>query len=87
MPVIGTGGIKATRIDPGQSFEFKFDKAGEYFYICYIHKGMVGKGDSLDFGIWKGISPSKLVMRVGEKKPDTGFLRQRPLAPGTIDAG
>lgn len=43
MPVIGTGGIKATRIEPGQSFEFKFDNPGEYFYICYIHKGMVGK--------------------------------------------
>ena len=43
MPVIGTGGIKATRIEPGASFEFKFDKPGEYFYICYIHKGMVGK--------------------------------------------
>lgn len=43
MPVIGIGGIKATRIEPGKSFDFKFDKAGEYFYICYIHKGMVGK--------------------------------------------
>ncbi|MBI5887615.1 MAG: cupredoxin domain-containing protein [Deltaproteobacteria bacterium] len=43
MPVIGTGGIKATRIEPGQSFEFKFTAAGEYFYICYIHKGMIGK--------------------------------------------
>lgn len=43
MPAIGIGGIKATRIEPGQSFEFKFDNPGEYFYICYIHKGMVGK--------------------------------------------
>lgn len=43
MPVIGLGGIKATRIEPGQSWEFKPEKPGEYYYMCYIHKGMVGK--------------------------------------------
>ncbi len=43
MPVIGVGGIKATQVEPGQSFEFKFEKSGEYYYMCYIHKGMVGK--------------------------------------------
>ncbi|TAN59619.1 hypothetical protein EPN18_10160 [bacterium] len=43
MPVIGIGGIKATRVEPGQSWEFKFEKPGDYYYICYIHKGMVGR--------------------------------------------
>ncbi len=43
MPVIGIGGIKATRIEPGQTFEFKFEAIGEYYYMCYIHKSMVGK--------------------------------------------
>lgn len=43
MPLIGVGGIFTPRIEPGKSWDFKFEKPGEYFYICFIHHGMVGK--------------------------------------------
>ncbi|MBI5885076.1 MAG: cupredoxin domain-containing protein [Deltaproteobacteria bacterium] len=43
MPVIGKGGISAPMLQPGESWEYKFDKPGEYFYICFIHHAMIGK--------------------------------------------
>ncbi|MBI5643543.1 MAG: cupredoxin domain-containing protein [Deltaproteobacteria bacterium] len=43
MPLIGVGGIFTPRIEPGKSWEFKFEKPGEYYYICFIHHGMIGK--------------------------------------------
>lgn len=43
MPVIGAQGIFSPRILPGESWEYTFDKAGEYYYICFIHKVMYGK--------------------------------------------
>lgn len=43
MPVIGKGGITSPTVEPGASWEHKFDVPGEYFYICFIHHAMVGK--------------------------------------------
>jgi len=43
MPLIGEGGIFSPRVEPGKSWDFKFEKPGEYFYICFIHHGMIGK--------------------------------------------
>ncbi len=43
MPLIGKGGIFTPSIEPGASWEYKFEKPGEYYYLCFIHKGMVGK--------------------------------------------
>ncbi|MBI5562576.1 MAG: cupredoxin domain-containing protein [Deltaproteobacteria bacterium] len=43
MPVIGKGGISSPAVEPGKSWERKFDQPGEYFYICFIHHAMVGK--------------------------------------------
>lgn len=43
MPVIGMGGIFVPSIEPGATYDYKFEKPGEYYYICFIHKGMVGK--------------------------------------------
>lgn len=43
MPLIGKGGISAPGIKPGGSWDFVFKEPGEYYYICYIHKGMIGK--------------------------------------------
>lgn len=43
MPLIGKGGISAPDIKPGGSWEFVFNEPGEYYYICYIHRGMIGK--------------------------------------------
>ncbi|MBI5562577.1 MAG: cupredoxin domain-containing protein [Deltaproteobacteria bacterium] len=43
MPVIGEGGISSPPVEPGDAYERKFDKPGEYFYICFIHKSMYGK--------------------------------------------
>ncbi len=43
MPVIGKGGIFTPDIEPGKHWEFKFETPGDYYYICFIHKGMIGK--------------------------------------------
>lgn len=43
MYVIGEQGIFSPRVAPGNSWEYRFDKAGEYYYICFIHKVMYGK--------------------------------------------
>ena len=43
MPIISAGRFSASSIAPGEAWEFKFDKPGEYFYICFIHQSMVGK--------------------------------------------
>ncbi len=43
MRIIGKGGISQPGMEPGESWEFVFDEPGEYYYICYIHKGMIGK--------------------------------------------
>ncbi|MFQ5353545.1 MAG: plastocyanin/azurin family copper-binding protein [Thermodesulfobacteriota bacterium] len=43
MPLIGKGGIFTPSLEPGGTWEFKFDKPGDYYYICFIHKGMIGK--------------------------------------------
>ncbi len=41
--IIGKGGLFAPNIAPGSSWEYTFTEPGEYYYLCYIHKGMVGK--------------------------------------------
>lgn len=43
VPVIGSVGIFSTVIKPGEQWEYKFDKPGEFYYICFIHKVMYGK--------------------------------------------
>ncbi len=43
MPFIGEGGIFSPRVNPGETWEHKFDKPGDYYYICFIHKSMIGK--------------------------------------------
>ncbi len=43
MPLIGNGGIFTPSIEPGATWEYKFEKPGDYYYLCFIHKGMVGK--------------------------------------------
>jgi len=43
MPVISAGGFSSKSVPAGGSFEYKFEKAGEYFYLCFIHHAMVGK--------------------------------------------
>lgn len=43
MPFIGAGGIFSPRVEPKESWGYKFEKPGEYYYICFIHKVMYGK--------------------------------------------
>lgn len=48
VPVIGSGGIFSPTIEPGAGWEYTFDKTGEYYYICFIHKVMYGKVTVVD---------------------------------------
>lgn len=43
LPLISAGKFFAKSVEPGESWEFKFEKPGEYFYLCFIHPSMVGK--------------------------------------------
>lgn len=36
-------GFDSGLLDPGQSFEHKFEKIGQYHYTCMIHPSMNGK--------------------------------------------
>ncbi len=40
---VGEGGLFSARVEPGQSWQYKFNTPGEYYYICFIHKIMYGK--------------------------------------------
>lgn len=40
---ISVGGLFTPSIEPGKTFEYRLEKPGEYYYICFIHKGMIGK--------------------------------------------
>jgi len=63
MPLIGNGGIFTPSLKAGATWEYKFDKPGEYFYLCFIHKGMVGKVTVL------AKKKKKTVGKVETKKP------------------
>jgi plastocyanin len=41
--IIGKGGLFTPNIDPGANWDYTFEEAGEYYYLCFIHKGMLGK--------------------------------------------
>ncbi len=43
IALISAGVIRSPSVEPGQSWELKFDRPGEYFYICFIHRSMKGK--------------------------------------------
>ena len=43
LRMLGAGGIMSPSVEPGQSWEFKFEKPGDYYYICFVHKAMIGK--------------------------------------------
>ena len=40
---LGESGLLSERFGPGESWEYTFTKAGEYYYICHIHNIMRGK--------------------------------------------
>lgn len=41
--IIGKGGLFTPSIPVGETWEYTFAEAGEYYYLCFIHKGMIGK--------------------------------------------
>ena len=41
--IIGKGGLFTPNIDPAATWEYTFEEPGEYYYLCFIHKGMLGK--------------------------------------------
>jgi plastocyanin len=43
MQFIGKGGLSSFSIEPGKSWEYTFTEPGKYFYICFIHRQMIGK--------------------------------------------
>lgn len=40
---LGEGDIFSPEIETGGYFDYSFEYAGEYYYMCFIHQGMVGK--------------------------------------------
>ncbi|MBE9529402.1 MAG: hypothetical protein IME99_09210 [Proteobacteria bacterium] len=48
MSVIGKGGIFTPNIEEDDHWEFTFNEPGDYYYICFIHKGMIGKVSVVD---------------------------------------
>ncbi|MBI5492765.1 MAG: cupredoxin domain-containing protein [Deltaproteobacteria bacterium] len=43
MPVISAASFNSKSVEPNGTFEYKFEKPGEYFYLCFIHHAMIGK--------------------------------------------
>ncbi len=43
MTFICKGGIFSPNVEEGESWEYTFTEAGEYYYICFIHNSMIGK--------------------------------------------
>ncbi|MBI5971211.1 MAG: cupredoxin domain-containing protein [Deltaproteobacteria bacterium] len=43
LSFMGKKGIKSQSVEPGKSYDFWFEKPGEYYYICYIHNSMIWK--------------------------------------------
>jgi plastocyanin len=43
VPFISDGGIMSPRIEPEAAWDYKFEKPGEYYLICFIHHAMIGK--------------------------------------------
>lgn len=43
MPLISVPGLFSPKVEAGQSWDYKFEKTGEYYYLCFIHKIMYGK--------------------------------------------
>ncbi|MFQ5328466.1 MAG: plastocyanin/azurin family copper-binding protein [Thermodesulfobacteriota bacterium] len=43
MPFLGEGAMLSPMVESGKSWERTLDTPGEYFYLCFIHAGMVGK--------------------------------------------
>ncbi|MEE9614659.1 MAG: plastocyanin/azurin family copper-binding protein [Thermodesulfobacteriota bacterium] len=43
LSFVGRGGLFSPKIEPGQAWEYTFEKPGDYYYICFIHKVMYGK--------------------------------------------
>ena len=43
MPLISVPGLFSPKVEAGQSWDYKFEKTGEYYYLCFIHKSMIGK--------------------------------------------
>ena len=37
------GGFKSPALDTGDTYQFKFDKKGEYRYFCALHPKMTGR--------------------------------------------
>ena len=43
ISLISAGVIRSPSVEPGSTWEYKFERPGEYFYICFIHRSMKGK--------------------------------------------
>lgn len=48
IPFLGKKGIFSPSVEAGKSWEYTFNESGEYYYLCFIHKSMVGKITVLD---------------------------------------
>ncbi|MEK6791849.1 MAG: plastocyanin/azurin family copper-binding protein [Deltaproteobacteria bacterium] len=43
LKLISAGGVSSPKIEPSLNWEARFERPGEYYYICFIHSSMIGK--------------------------------------------
>lgn len=80
MSVIGEGGIFTPNIEKDDHWEFTFYTPGDYYYICFIHKGMIGKITVVD---GPGSAPAPAPAKSAATPAKTGPIKKSvaPTAP------
>ncbi len=43
LKLISVDGVSSPKLEPGLNWEARFERPGEYYYICFIHSSMIGK--------------------------------------------
>ncbi|MBI5235618.1 MAG: cupredoxin domain-containing protein [Deltaproteobacteria bacterium] len=43
LKLISADAISSPKVEPSSKWEARFEKPGEYYYICFIHSSMIGK--------------------------------------------
>lgn len=84
MSVIGEGGIFTPNIEAGDHWDYTFYTPGEYYYICFIHKGMIGKITVVD-GPGSAPAPAPAKSATAPAKTPPAKKSVAPAAPKAVE--